>query len=120
MPGSRIRYSDRAHLAVYGPVLIGRLMPDSLCRFVHTQACGLTERRTFVHRHDRTTLTTAALQVPALAKPRVARFTLPLLSTTIVNLGIDISRHRVAQHVPRSAPAASQAFGRSYYWFPTN
>ena len=43
---------------------------------------GVTEGRLMLDRRDRNPLTGAEFPVPALANPRITRFTLPLLSNT--------------------------------------
>ena len=63
---------------------IGRLVAGPLSRVAHGPAYGLQEGRETLDRRDRNPLTGAEFPVPALANPRVVRFTLPLLSTAEV------------------------------------
>jgi hypothetical protein len=63
---------------------IGRLVAGPLWRVAHGPAYGLQEGRETLDRRDRNALTGAEFPVPALANPRVVRFTLPLLSTAEV------------------------------------
>ena len=67
-----------------GSVDIGRLVAGPLWRLAHGPAYGLQEGRAILDRRDRNPLTGAEFPVPALANPRVVRFTLPLLSTVEV------------------------------------
>ena len=61
---------------------IGRLVAGPLWRVSRAMAYGVTEGRLMLDRRDRNPLTGAEFPVPALANPRVTRFTLPLLSST--------------------------------------
>ena len=63
---------------------IGRLVAGPLWRLAHGPAYGLQEGRAILDRRDRNALTGAEFAVPALANPRVGRFTLPLLSAAEV------------------------------------
>jgi hypothetical protein len=63
---------------------IGRLVAGSLWRLAHGPAYGLQEGRAVLDRRDRNSLTGAEFPVPALANPRVVRFSLPLLTTAEV------------------------------------
>ncbi len=67
-----------------GVVLIdvGRLVAGPLWRISRAVAYGVQEGREVLDRRDRNPLTGAEFPVPALANPRLARFTLPLLSAT--------------------------------------
>jgi hypothetical protein len=60
---------------------IGCLVAGPLWRVAHGPAYGLQEGCTVLDRRDRNPLTGAEFPVPALANPRVVRFTLPLLSS---------------------------------------
>lgn len=59
---------------------IGRLVAGPLWRLSRAFAYGVTEGREMLDRRDRNPLTGASFPVPALANPRVTRFSLPLLS----------------------------------------
>jgi hypothetical protein len=59
---------------------IGRLVAGPLWRVSRAVAYGVQEGRETLDRRDRNPLTGAEFPVPALANPRVARFTLPLLT----------------------------------------
>ena len=59
---------------------IGRLVAGPLWRLSRAGAYGVQEGREILDRRDRNPLTGAEFPVPALANPRLARFTLPLLS----------------------------------------
>jgi hypothetical protein len=59
---------------------IGRLIAGPLWRISRAVAYGVQEGRETLDRRDRNPLTGAEFPVPALANPRVTRFTLPLLS----------------------------------------
>ena len=72
----------RVDLDAPGATLIdvGRLVAGPLWRVSRAVAYGVQEGRETLDRRDRNPLTGAEFPVPALANPRVARFTLPLLS----------------------------------------
>ena len=59
---------------------IGRIVAGPLWRISRSVAYGVQEGRETLDRRDRNPLTGAEFPVPALANPRLARFTLPLLS----------------------------------------
>lgn len=59
---------------------IGRLIAGPLWRISRAVAYGVQEGRETLDRRDRNPLTGAEFPVPALASPRITRFTLPLLS----------------------------------------
>ena len=59
---------------------IDRLVAGPLWRISRAVAYGVQEGREVLDRRDRNPLTGAEFPVPALANPRLARFTLPLLS----------------------------------------
>jgi hypothetical protein len=59
---------------------IGQLVAGPLWRPSRAFAYGVTEGREMLDRRDRNPLTGASFPVPALANPRVTRFSLPLLS----------------------------------------
>lgn len=61
---------------------IGRIVAGPLWRISRAVAYGVQEGRETLDRRDRNSLTGAEFPVPALANPRIARFTLPLLSAT--------------------------------------
>ncbi len=61
---------------------LGRLVAGPLWRVSRAMAYGVTEGRLMLDRRDRNPLTGAEFPVPALANPRITRFTLPLLSNT--------------------------------------
>jgi hypothetical protein len=63
---------------------IGRLVAGPLWRVSRAVAYGVQEGRETLDRRDRNPLTGAEFPVPALANPRVARFTLPLLTAAEV------------------------------------
>ncbi len=63
---------------------IGRLVAGPLWRISRAVAYGVQEGREVLDRRDRNPLTGAEFPVPALVNPRVARFTLPLLSAAEV------------------------------------
>jgi hypothetical protein len=84
---------------------IGRLVAGPLWRVAHGPAYGLQEGREVLDRRDRNALTGAEFPVPALANPRVVRFTLPLLSTAEVR-----GEHR---RMLRALGAAAEAL-----WMP--
>jgi hypothetical protein len=67
-----------------GSIDIGRLVAGPLWRLAHGPAYGLQEGRAVLDRRDRNALTGAEFPVPALANPRVVRFSLPLLTTAEV------------------------------------
>ena len=69
---------------------IGRLVAGPLWRVSRAMAYGVTEGRLMLDRRDRNTLTGAEFPVPALANPRITRFTLPLLTNTEIR-----AQHRV-------------------------
>ncbi len=60
---------------------VGRLVAGPLWRPSRAFACGVTEGRLMLDRRDRNPLTGAEFPVPALANPRVTRFSLPLLTS---------------------------------------
>lgn len=68
---------------------IGRIIAGPLWRVAHSHAYGISEGRLMLDRRDRNPLTGAEFPVPAVVNPRVARFTLPLLSAAEV-----IGQHR--------------------------
>lgn len=84
---------------------LGRLVAGPLWRVSRAMAYGVTEGRMMLDRRDRNPLTGAEFPVPALANPRVTRFTLPLLTNTEIR----------AQH--RSMVAALGAAGDAL-WIP--
>ena len=59
---------------------IGRLVAGPLWRVSRAVAYGVQEGRETFDRRDRNPLTGAEFPIPALANPRLARFTLPLLT----------------------------------------
>ena len=59
---------------------LGRLVSGALWRPTRAFAYGVQEGRLILDRRDRNTFTGAEFPVPALANPRVTRFTLPLLT----------------------------------------
>lgn len=63
---------------------IGRLVAGALWRPSRAMAYGVQEGRMILDRRDRNALTGAEFPVPALVNPRVASFTLPLLTNTEV------------------------------------
>lgn len=63
---------------------IGRLIAGALWRPGHAHAYGIAEGRLMLDRRDRNLLTGAEFPVPALANPRQARFSLPLLASAEV------------------------------------
>jgi len=73
-------------IAALGAALIdiGRLVAGPLWRVSRAVAYGVQEGREVLDRRDRNSLTGAEFPVPALVNPRVARFTLPLLSAAEV------------------------------------
>jgi hypothetical protein len=60
---------------------IGRIVAGPLLRPARTHAYGIVEGRQINDRVDANPLTGARFPVPALANPRFAKFTLPLLTT---------------------------------------
>ncbi len=60
---------------------LGRLIAGSLWRPAHAHAYGIAEGRLMLDRRDRNALTGAEFPVPAVANPRMAKFTLPLLTS---------------------------------------
>lgn len=72
-----------------GFIDIGRIIAGPLWRVAHSHAYGISEGRLMLDRRDRNPLTGAEFPVPAVVNPRVARFTLPLLSAAEV-----IGQHR--------------------------
>jgi hypothetical protein len=65
---------------------IGRLVAGPLWRVSRAVAYGVQEGRETLDRRDRNPLTGAEFPVPALANPRVARFTLPLLTAVEIRI----------------------------------
>jgi hypothetical protein len=63
---------------------IGRIVAGALWRVSRSVAYGVREGREVLDRRDRNPLTAAEFPVPALSNPRVAHFTLPLLTATEV------------------------------------
>ena len=61
-------------------------------------AYGVTEGRLMLDRRVRNLLTGAEFQVPALAKPRITRFTLPLLTNSEIR-----AQHRAIVAAPGAA-----------------
>ena len=59
---------------------LGRLVAGPLWRLTRAFAYGVQEGRLILDRRDRNTFTGTEFPVPALANPRVTRFTLPLLT----------------------------------------
>jgi hypothetical protein len=59
---------------------IGIIAAGALWRLARGHAYGIEEGRLMLDRRDRNDLTGAEFAVPALANPRVARFTLPTLT----------------------------------------
>lgn len=72
----------RVDVAAPGATLIdiGRLVAGPLWRLSRAVAYGVQEGRETLDRRDRNPLTGAEFPVPALANPRITRFSLPLLS----------------------------------------
>ena len=60
---------------------LGRLIAGPLWRPSRAFAYGVTEGRLMLDRRDRNPLTSAEFPVPALANPRVTRFSLPILTS---------------------------------------
>lgn len=84
---------------------LGRLAAGTLWRVSRAMAYGVTEGRLILDRRDRNPLTGAEFPVPALANPRITRFTLPLVTNTEIR----------AQH--RAMVAALGAAGDAL-WIP--
>lgn len=73
-------------MAASGATLIdiGRIVAGPLWRVSRAIAYGVQEGREVLDRRDRNPLTGAEFPVPALARPRLTRFTLPLLTAAEV------------------------------------
>ncbi|MCX7380439.1 MAG: hypothetical protein NT133_03260 [Alphaproteobacteria bacterium] len=84
---------------------LGRLVAGPVWRVSRAMAYGVTEGRLMLDRRDRNPLTGAEFPVPALANPRITRFTLPLLTNADIR----------AQH--RTMVAALGAAGDAL-WIP--
>lgn len=68
---------------------LGRLIAGPLWRISRSHAYGISEGRIMLDRRDRNPLTGAEFPVPAVGNPRVAKFTLPLMSSAEV-----VGQHR--------------------------
>lgn len=60
---------------------IGRLVAGPLWRLTRSHAYGIEEGRLVLDRRDRNALTGAEFPVPSLMNPRIASFTLPVMTT---------------------------------------
>jgi hypothetical protein len=69
---------------------LGRLVAGQTWRVSRAMDYGVTEGRLMLDRRDPNPLTGAEFPVPALANPRITRFTLPLLTNNEIR-----AQHRV-------------------------
>lgn len=80
-PAQTVRYLRINCVTTSNEVVdIGRCVAGPLWTLARGAAYGIAEGRLILDRRDRNPLTGAEFPVPALANPRVARFTLPLLT----------------------------------------